>query len=213
MFAIFAIFGPPLLFLTKRLNQNVNKKIQRLWILYRILQEDQSSLNCARFMEIRLVIYESLKVIFQVFSPTITSLSPSRWSSSMSSSDSSTSSMQIRALWWVTECQTTTKNTDHFHFHGKTGGQLNTQLFKKVYIVSSITMAFFTLPSWLSSVAFSEVTMWFNGVNILDSLTLQDYPTNTVRGRICMGLRLDWDKDRTKETSDIYIKVQRYIRG
>ena len=77
----------------------------------------------------------------------------------MSSSDSSTSSMQIRALWWVTECQTTTKNTDHFHFHGKTGGQLNTQLFKKVYIVSSITMAFFTLPSWLSSVAFSEVIL------------------------------------------------------
>ena len=35
----------------------------------------------------------------------------------------------------------------------------------------------------------------------------QDYPANTVRGRICMGLRLDWDKDGTKETSDIYIKV------
>ena len=135
------------------------RKLQRLLILYRIFQEDQRSLNCARFMEIRLVIYESLKVVFQVFSPSMTSLSPSRWSSSMSSSDSSTSSMQIRALWWVTECQTTTKNTDHFHFHGKTGGQLNTQLFKKVYIVSSITMAFFTLPSWLSSVAFSEVTM------------------------------------------------------
>ena len=73
MFAIFAIFGPPLLFLTQRLNQNVNKKLQRLLILYRILQEDQSSLNCARFMEIRLVIYESLKVIFKVFSPSMTS--------------------------------------------------------------------------------------------------------------------------------------------
>ena len=41
----------------------------------------------------------------------------------------------------------------------QTGGQLNTQLFKKVYIVSSITMAFFTLPAWLSSVAFSVVIM------------------------------------------------------
>ena len=40
---------------------------------------------------------------------------------------------------------------------------------------------------------------------------LQDYPANTVRGRICLGLRLDWDKDPgqvfSKETSDIYIKV------
>ena len=43
--------------------------------------------------------------------------------------------------------------------HPKTGGQLNTQLFKKVYLVSSITMAFFTLPSWLGSVAFSQVIM------------------------------------------------------
>ena len=43
--------------------------------------------------------------------------------------------------------------------HPKTGGELNTQLFKKVYLVSSITMAFFTLPSWLGSVAFSQVIM------------------------------------------------------
>ena len=34
----------------------------------------------------------------------------------------------------------------------------------------------------------------------------QDYPGNTVRGRVCLGLRLDWDVDRSKETSDIYIK-------
>ena len=44
---------------------------------------------------------------------------------------------------------------DAFHF--KTGGQLNTELFKKVYAVFSVTMAFFTLPSWLSSVAFYPV--------------------------------------------------------
>ena len=39
----------------------------------------------------------------------------------------------------------------------------------------------------------------------------QDYPANTVRGRICLGERLNWDKDRRKETSDIYNKP-RYIK-
>ena len=34
----------------------------------------------------------------------------------------------------------------------------------------------------------------------------KDYPGNTVKGRICLGQRLDWDRDTTKETSDIYIK-------
>ena len=32
------------------------------------------------------------------------------------------------------------------------------------------------------------------------------YPANTVKGRICLNFRLDWDKDKSKETSDIYIK-------
>ena len=37
--------------------------------------------------------------------------------------------------------------------------------------------------------------------------TLKDnYPENTVKGRICLGLTLDWDKDRSKETTDVYIK-------
>ena len=34
----------------------------------------------------------------------------------------------------------------------------------------------------------------------------QSYPANTVKGRICLGYRLDWDKDKSKGTSDIYIK-------
>ena len=34
----------------------------------------------------------------------------------------------------------------------------------------------------------------------------EDYPQSTVKGRICLHLRLEWDKDKTKETSDIYIK-------
>ena len=43
--------------------------------------------------------------------------------------------------------------------------------------------------SWPGSVMFSE-----------------SYPANTVKGRICLGYRLDWDKDKSKGTSDIYIK-------
>ena len=45
------------------------------------------------------------------------------------------------------------------------------------------------LLAWPGSVMFSPV-----------------YPANTVKGRICLLHRLDWDKDRLKETSDIYIK-------
>ena len=39
----------------------------------------------------------------------------------------------------------------------------------------------------------------------------QDYPENTVRGRVCLGLRLDWDLNSTKETSDIYVKPRLVI--
>ena len=39
----------------------------------------------------------------------------------------------------------------------------------------------------------------------------QDYPANTVRGRLCLGLRLDWDRDSTKETSDVYIKPRMIV--
>ena len=34
----------------------------------------------------------------------------------------------------------------------------------------------------------------------------EGYPANTVKGRICLNYRLAWDKDTSKETSDIYIK-------
>ena len=61
---------------------------------------------------------------------------------------------------------------DTFHF--KTGGQLNTELFKKVYAVFSVTMAFFTLPSWLSSVAFYPVNENVIGKN-------QNHTVNEVR--------------------------------
>ena len=38
------------------------------------------------------------------------------------------------------------------------------------------------------------------------NVVMQDYPANTVRGRVCLGERLNWDQDTRKETSDIYIK-------
>jgi hypothetical protein len=42
---------------------------------------------------------------------------------------------------------------------------------------------------------------WMTSTTIADN-----YPENTVKGRICLGLRLDWDKDDSKETSDVYLK-------
>ena len=50
----------------------------------------------------------------------------------------------------------------------------------------------------------------FDNAYILPPSTMcensQEYPKNTVRGRVCLGLRLDWDLNSTKETSDIYVK-------
>jgi hypothetical protein len=38
------------------------------------------------------------------------------------------------------------------------------------------------------------------------STIAESYPENTVKGMICLGLRLDLDKDNSKETSDVYLK-------
>ena len=35
-----------------------------------------------------------------------------------------------------------------------------------------------------------------------------DYPQNTIVGRICLNLRLDWDKKKSNETKDIYTQNQ-----
>ena len=32
-----------------------------------------------------------------------------------------------------------------------------------------------------------------------------------MRGRVCLGLRLDWDADTTKETSDIYVRQRAIV--
>ena len=68
-------------------------------------------------------------------------------------------------------------------------GKTNSTVLKLIFAVFTLAMTVASYISWPGSVMF-------------DSL----YPANTVKGRICLKLRLDWDKDRSKETSDIYIK-------
>ena len=62
---------------------------------------------------------------------------------------------------------------------------------------------------------FGGYTLFFSIYSFVPYLTStmisNDYPENTVKGRICLGLRLDWDKDNSKETSDIYIKPRLII--
>ena len=62
---------------------------------------------------------------------------------------------------------------------------------------------------------FGGYTLFFSIYSFVQYLTStmisDDYPENTVKGRICLGLRLDWDKDNSKETSDIYIKPRLII--
>ena len=84
----------------------------------------------------------------------------------------------------------------------QTGGQLNTTLFKLIYALVSVTVLVMGLLSWPGSVMLSEVSRGM----METATTVQEYPRNTVRGRVCLGLRLDWDRDGSKATSDIYLK-------
>ena len=70
------------------------------------------------------------------------------------------------------------------------------------------------MMAWPGSIMFADVRKDIRFL-ILTMLTYnpstmcgnsQEYPKNTVRGRVCLGLRLDWDLNSTKETSDIYVK-------
>ena len=76
-----------------------------------------------------------------------------------------------------------------------------------MFVWTSVGLFVADLSGWPGSVMFQEVT---EGRIVSEWTALaqdaQDYPANTVRGRVCLGLRLDWDRDTTKETSDIYIK-------
>ena len=63
-------------------------------------------------------------------------------------------------------------------------------LIQTLYVICTVCWTVSGYLSWPGTVMFSE-----------------DYPDNTVRGRICLSHRLDWDQNkRSKETSDIYVK-------
>ena len=68
-------------------------------------------------------------------------------------------------------------------------GKVNINFLKIIYAVFTLGMTVASYFSWPGSVMFDNL-----------------WPANTVKGRICLHLRLNWDKDNTKETSDIYIK-------
>ena len=70
-------------------------------------------------------------------------------------------------------------------------GIQNTRLFNICFVVLTLALTFSGYFSYRISKARE-----------------QDYPQNTIVGRICLNLRLDWDKNESKKTQDIYIKVQ-----
>ena len=66
----------------------------------------------------------------------------------------------------------------------------NSPLIQAIYVIFTFGWTVSGYLSWPGSVMF-----------------LENYPDNTVKGRICLNHRLDWDQNkRSKETSDIYIK-------
>ena len=77
----------------------------------------------------------------------------------------------------------------HAHRGFITSGVYNSRLAMFAFLIYTIVQATYAFLPWLTASALDK-----------------NYPENTVKGRICLGLRLDWDKDRTKETSDVYIK-------
>ena len=70
-------------------------------------------------------------------------------------------------------------------------GMLNTKLFNICFVVLTLALIFSGYFSYRISKAQDH-----------------DYPQNTVVGRICLKLRLDWDKNDSNKTKDIYIMVQ-----
>ena len=70
-------------------------------------------------------------------------------------------------------------------------GLINNKLFKICFVIITLAMS---LSSFLS----------FR----LDKARDEEYPQNTIQGRICLNLRLNWDQDNSRRTSDIYIKPQ-----
>ena len=73
-------------------------------------------------------------------------------------------------------------------------GLLDTKIFKICFITLTLAL---TLSGYIS-IRFTQALA-------------EDYPKNTIIGRICLNLRLDWDTDNSKSTSDIYIKPRLII--
>ena len=70
-------------------------------------------------------------------------------------------------------------------------GMMNTKLFKICFVVLTLALTFSGFFSYRLSKAHDK-----------------EYPQNTIVGRICLNLRLDWDKTDSKKSQDIYIKIQ-----
>ena len=70
-------------------------------------------------------------------------------------------------------------------------GMMNTRLFKICFVVMTLALTFSGYFSFR-----------------LNKARDTEYPQNTIVGRICLNLRLNWDKDESKKTKDIYIKTQ-----
>ena len=73
-------------------------------------------------------------------------------------------------------------------------GVYNSGILKNCFIIYTVFFVIYSYLPWIAATALEE-----------------NYPENTVKGRICLGLRLDWDKDNTKETSDIYVKPRMIV--
>ena len=66
----------------------------------------------------------------------------------------------------------------------------SSSLIQALYVICTVGYSLSGYLSWPGTVMFSEI-----------------YPDNTVKGRICLNHRLNWDQNtRFKETSDIYVK-------
>ena len=75
-------------------------------------------------------------------------------------------------------------------------GKTNTTFLNLIYAVFTLGMTVASYFSWPGSVMFASL-----------------YPANTVKGRICLKLRLDWDKDNSKERLRLNFRKLKYFSG
>ena len=75
-------------------------------------------------------------------------------------------------------------------------GKINTRIFNICFVVLTLALS---ISSYFS-VRFSQAY----GI---------DYPKNTIGGRICLSLRINWDRHEHQRTKDIFMKTQLLIGG